>query len=76
MVVDLLVKRFAMDRDTVFAVSQLLAASVAVEIAYRQIEKIPTSGVLSVKLELAKKTRELRDIQSTLIQEAYILDKS
>lgn len=64
-----------MDRDKLFAISQLISATTAIRIAYDQLVKIPNKEVLFIKLELGKKIRELRDLEERATQIAFSINE-
>lgn len=63
-----------MDKENIYCIAQLFAAATAIDIAYQQLEKIPTHNVLVIKLEIGKKIRELRELQERVILEATNID--
>lgn len=64
-----------MTHENIFAIGQLFAAATAIDIAYQQLEKIPNNNVLVVKLEIGKKIRELRELQSAAIKVAIEINE-
>lgn len=70
--VDSLVSHFS--RSDIFAVSQLLSAATAIEIAYTQLERLPNRSVLALKLELGKEISTLRRLHETAINLAVELN--
>lgn len=64
-----------MDRDKLFAISQLISATTAIRIAYNQLGKIPNKDVLFIKLELGEKIRELRDLEKRATQIAFSINE-
>lgn len=63
-----------LSRSDIFAISQLLSAATAIDVAYTTLQLIPNRAAFDLKIDLAKELRRLRELHEQAVNIAISIN--
>lgn len=63
-----------LSRSDIFAISQLLSAATAIDVAYTTLQLIPNRAAFDLKIDLAKELRRLRELHEQAVNAAVAIN--